>query len=632
MLRVVPRDFREEVERARRSDQRADLRLLGEEARTFSWSTEGLRTVGRAQFDLAAARGAKETFEWLRDQRPEDVEANQRLATIYERLSKEDQRQDYLTLSNQAIQRVIDSLVPGSWDRAEAYALKARNIKSCWEQTFSGKTGPDARVAALQAPELNEALESYASGFRQDLNHFYSGVNALALLRIRIDLARALPDTWTSGFDADEDAQRELDACAAQFVQFAAAVRLSLEASQQSLARRPDPDKQLWIGIGTADHALLTANRPKAVAQRYREALADAPRFAVDSVRQQLEFFAQLDVRTEFVKEVLPVVQELGGSQDPAAGRTGRLGRVLFFTGHMVDAPDRTKPTRFPPTEAAEREARRMIREAVVQEQALESDGIVAICGGACGGDILFHEVCAELGVESRLFLALPPDQFSAASVSRGGPQWIERFFNLCQRLTPRRPARPGGGRPDPDALRQVAGGCDHSQRRADRRHHPNGRRRVTDPLLIEAIEAIPIRAPLERVYHGSTYHMTHRATVLVRVVTAGGVVGEAYAGDEDASLAEIVTRDPVRVGSQVDRAGLLRRGALLGARLSGHVQHPARPQDRAGGAGGRRRCRLGRGRQGAGRAAVAAVGRIPRHGRADRDRRLLRQRAVDHR
>ena len=64
----------------------------------------------------------------------------------------------------------------------------------------------------------------------------------------------------------------------------------------------------------------------------------------------------------------------------------------------------------------------------------------------------------------------------------------------------------------------------------------------MTDPLLIEAIEAIPIRAPLERVYHGSTYHMTHRATVLVRVITAGGVVGEAYAGDEDASLAEIVT------------------------------------------------------------------------------------------
>ena len=37
----------------------------------------------------------------------------------------------------------------------------------------------------------------------------------------------------------------------------------------------------------------------------------------------------------------------------------------------------------------------------------------------------------------------------------------------------------------------------------------------------IESLEVIPIRAPLGREYHGSTYHMTHRATVLVRLRTA---------------------------------------------------------------------------------------------------------------
>ena len=34
---------------------------------------------------------------------------------------------------------------------------------------------------------------------------------------------------------------------------------------------------------------------------------------------------------------------------------------------------------------------------------------------------------------------------------------------------------------------------------------------------------------------------MTHRATVLVRLHTAEGVVGEAYAGDEDATLGQLV-------------------------------------------------------------------------------------------
>ncbi len=51
----------------------------------------------------------------------------------------------------------------------------------------------------------------------------------------------------------------------------------------------------------------------------------------------------------------------------------------------------------------------------------------------------------------------------------------------------------------------------------------------------------MPIRVPLARTYAGSHYSMTHRATVITRVHTDEGVVGEAYAGDEDAGLADIV-------------------------------------------------------------------------------------------
>jgi L-alanine-DL-glutamate epimerase-like enolase superfamily enzyme len=58
--------------------------------------------------------------------------------------------------------------------------------------------------------------------------------------------------------------------------------------------------------------------------------------------------------------------------------------------------------------------------------------------------------------------------------------------------------------------------------------------------LAIRAIETIPIRVPLARTFRGSNYHMTHRSTIVTRVHTEAGVVGEAYAGDEDADLAEI--------------------------------------------------------------------------------------------
>jgi len=63
-----------------------------------------------------------------------------------------------------------------------------------------------------------------------------------------------------------------------------------------------------------------------------------------------------------------------------------------------------------------------------------------------------------------------------------------------------------------------------------------------SDPgqLIIRGIETIPVRAPLAREFRGSYYRMTHRATMIVRLLTDQGVVGEAYVGDEDATAKEI--------------------------------------------------------------------------------------------
>src|SRR5215471_1622207 len=62
----------------------------------------------------------------------------------------------------------------------------------------------------------------------------------------------------------------------------------------------------------------------------------------------------------------------------------------------------------------------------------------------------------------------------------------------------------------------------------------------MADRLTIRAIETTPVRVPLARTYHGSTYQMTHRSTLVTRVLTEDGIVGEAYAGDEDADLLAI--------------------------------------------------------------------------------------------
>lgn len=70
----------------------------------------------------------------------------------------------------------------------------------------------------------------------------------------------------------------------------------------------------------------------------------------------------------------------------------------------------------------------------------------------------------------------------------------------------------------------------------------------VSTRLTIRRIELVPIIVPLEREYRGSYYGMSNRATIITRVITDEGIVGEAYGADEDKTLGDIyaVIRDEI--------------------------------------------------------------------------------------
>lgn len=102
--------------------------------------------------------------------------------------------------------------------------------------------------------------------------------------------------------------------------------------------------------------------------------------------------------------------------------------RVLVFAGHMIDAPDRKNP-RFPADK--EQLAREKIKEAVVKEMNKGAGVLCGYAGAASGGDMLFQEVCAELGIPTRLYLAIPPAKYINSSVSKAGPGWVDRFWSI---------------------------------------------------------------------------------------------------------------------------------------------------------------------------------------------------------
>lgn len=414
----VPQAFRDDVELAFKRRQMGLLGLLALEAEQFFWASEGLRLVGRAQFDLQAYRAAKETWEKLYRLNAQESEANQRLGTIYQRLGD-------LDSSDQALLRVTNTRAASHAERAEAFSLLGRNIKDRWRSSWMALSDVQAARKALQSPELLQAYQKYNQGFLENLDSFYPGLNALSLLTLAIELAKKLPDVWEARFQTEAQATSELDALQIQRQRLAGAISVSLEIAKQRLQQSGKEDR--WVDISLADFSFLTIDKPQKVAFAYESALAGAPAFYSDSARSQLELFMQLGVMTESAAKALEVLVPVGQpqpkSQPPA--------RVILFTGHMIDVRG-TTPPRFP--NSVKDQARQAILDKVQQEVTRTAGPVVAIASGASGGDLLFHDVCEQLGITHRLLLPLPPDRFRNESVSPAGRFWEDQFDALLKR------------------------------------------------------------------------------------------------------------------------------------------------------------------------------------------------------
>jgi hypothetical protein len=99
---------------------------------------------------------------------------------------------------------------------------------------------------------------------------------------------------------------------------------------------------------------------------------------------------------------------------------------VLLFSGHMIDAPGRKQP-RFPAS-----------KESVVADaltRLLDSPDVaanssdLAICGGACGGDLLFAEACLARRTPLEFYIPFDESKFLADSVDFAGDDWHNRYF-----------------------------------------------------------------------------------------------------------------------------------------------------------------------------------------------------------
>jgi len=95
----------------------------------------------------------------------------------------------------------------------------------------------------------------------------------------------------------------------------------------------------------------------------------------------------------------------------------------------MIDAPTRAKP-RFPP----DKEPIAAAEIGGTLDHINTGRGDLAVCGGACGGDLLFAEAALRRQLVVELYIPFSEQEFLAKSVDFANAEWRSRFFAVKSR------------------------------------------------------------------------------------------------------------------------------------------------------------------------------------------------------
>jgi hypothetical protein len=423
-VKAVPTDFTEEVARARVAKSAGWLRLLVSEldGQRFQWPA--LRLVGKAQWDLTDYEGAQKTWERIRANDPDDVAANLALGSIYERLYRKTKNAELLEASNQAIVRVRNSEKASADQRVEALTLEGRNEKTLWRLEWDKFDNVTERRGAATNRMLRAAYEAYRKAYLFDLNHYWSGLAALQQGTITLELSNE--EIWQDTFDSVDQALAYRTELKRQLEALHPIVSQAIEAALARMSR--NDQNRVWAEISAADLLFLFEERPSRVIGAYREAVPKNG-FAWNAARGQLELFAKLGYKTELANKVVSTIDAL--ISRPEVDDVGDL-HVVIFAGHRIDEVGRPV-LRFP--RDREPQARNLIREAISKAK----NGwrrIEVLTSAAPGGDILCHEVCSELGIDSIVCLPMPKEIY-ARSVFGDFDSWRSRYLELIGRRPP---------------------------------------------------------------------------------------------------------------------------------------------------------------------------------------------------
>jgi tetratricopeptide (TPR) repeat protein len=307
----------------------------------------------------------------------------------------------------------------------EARGLLGRVYKDMWRTAWSNAPNVEERLALAwrNSTLARRSLAAYEFGFRRDLGSYYNGINVITLAALLEHAAR--------------ENKRIPKPEVLDLEDFKTVVRLT------ATAKLEDEYETVWARATLGELHLVFGHLQEAL-DEYEQATADPVLtwFNIGSMFEQVQLFQLLGYQLPTVEPIaLLLRQRLHELPHPSA----RFNKILICSGHMIDAPHRKTP-RFP----AAKEAGVRAEIARYLAQWGICDGDLAVCGGACGTDILFAEECLQRGAHVRLLLAQELDDFVRDSVQHAGNNWVNRFHTLRGRAeVAMQPKRLGEAPPD---------------------------------------------------------------------------------------------------------------------------------------------------------------------------------------
>jgi len=382
-----------QIEVSRKAGRPGDIVLLAGEAPARALRLEALWAAAGALISLGKFAMALDQLEEALQVDPQDLVSIRKKGLVLGRLSRFDEAAEW---TKGALEKYpADS---------ELWALLGRIEKEAWIASWRKPEASQEQMreeAAFEDARLREAIEHYRSGFEQSPTDFYPGINCISLMHLHRHL---------TGEDPAPDVRRAMEGG----VRWAA---LSL------LGKEP---KDYWARATLAELEVLIGDRPS-ILRAYKEAVVVAEKdwFKLDSSRQQLLLLRDLQFRPEEVGEALRVVEKAISQLRPPEGRW-EPRQVFLFSGHMIDKRDRPKP-RFP----ADKEG--IARQAI--ERKLDELGAgpedLALCGGACGGDLLFAEAALTRSLKLEMRLPFDEPAFLTGSVTFAGDKWRDLYYTV---------------------------------------------------------------------------------------------------------------------------------------------------------------------------------------------------------